>query len=122
MSSAATAPGVSPTPALTWERPFVPRLVFVKPWNEWAESSHLEPDLRHGHGQLQVTGEELDACQAATTSSQQLPSFKACLGWQKTGNKTWRSTVSASLTFRIDETNSDDDPASGIVSSVQEAE
>jgi hypothetical protein len=78
--------------------------------------------LRHGHGQLQFIGEELDVCQAATTSSQNLPSFKACLGWQKTGNKTWRSTVSASLTFRIDETNSDDDPASGIVSSVQEAE
>ena len=35
------------------------RLVWVKSWNEWAEGNHLEPDLRFGHGWLQVLHEEL---------------------------------------------------------------
>ena len=35
------------------------RLVFVKSWNEWAEGNHLEPDLRFGHGYLEVIRDEL---------------------------------------------------------------
>lgn len=30
------------------------RMVFVKSWNEWAESNHMQPDLRFGHGYLQA--------------------------------------------------------------------
>lgn len=35
------------------------QLVFVKSWNEWAEGNHLEPDLRFGHGYLEVIRDEL---------------------------------------------------------------
>jgi lipopolysaccharide biosynthesis protein len=35
------------------------RLVFLKSWNEWAEGNHLEPDLRDGHGYLEVLRDEL---------------------------------------------------------------
>jgi hypothetical protein len=37
------------------------KIIFVKAWNEWAEGNYLEPDLRFGHGYLQVIKEELDA-------------------------------------------------------------
>ncbi|GAB4438544.1 MAG: glycoside hydrolase family 99-like domain-containing protein [Rhodocyclaceae bacterium] len=43
------------------ERPPEERIVFVKAWNEWAEGNHLEPDLRWGHGYLEVAREELYA-------------------------------------------------------------
>lgn len=36
------------------------RLVFLKSWNEWAEGNHMEPDLRYGHGYLEVLKSELD--------------------------------------------------------------
>jgi lipopolysaccharide biosynthesis protein len=41
------------------QRPADERLLWVKSWNEWAEGNHLEPDLRFGHGWLQVLHEEL---------------------------------------------------------------
>jgi hypothetical protein len=35
------------------------RLLFIKSWNEWAEGNYLEPDVRFGHGYLQVLRDEL---------------------------------------------------------------
>ena len=35
------------------------RLVFLKSWNEWAEGNHLEPDLKFGHGYLEVIRQEM---------------------------------------------------------------
>lgn len=46
---------------LTARLPRDSRLIFVKSWNEWAEGNHLEPDLRFGHGYLQVLRDELAA-------------------------------------------------------------
>jgi lipopolysaccharide biosynthesis protein len=31
------------------------RIIFVKSWNEWAETNYIEPDLRWGHRYLQET-------------------------------------------------------------------
>jgi len=41
------------------DRPADQRLIWIKSWNEWAEGNHLEPDLVHGRGWLQVLCEEL---------------------------------------------------------------
>ena len=49
--------------ALLWSKSSsaAEKIIFIKAWNEWAEGNHLEPDLRYGHGYLQVIKEELDA-------------------------------------------------------------
>jgi lipopolysaccharide biosynthesis protein len=41
------------------EAPREGRLVFLKSWNEWAEGNHLEPDLKFGHGYLEVIRQEM---------------------------------------------------------------
>lgn len=30
------------------------KIIFIKSWNEWAESNYLEPDIKYGHAYLQV--------------------------------------------------------------------
>ena len=35
------------------------RILFLKSWNEWAEGNYVEPDLRYGHGYLDVLREKL---------------------------------------------------------------
>jgi hypothetical protein len=40
------------------------RIIFVKSWNEWAESNHLEPDLKFGRRYLEALRDELMPGQA----------------------------------------------------------
>ena len=30
------------------------KIIFLQAWNEWAEGNHVEPDLKYGHGYLDV--------------------------------------------------------------------
>lgn len=30
------------------------RILFLQSWNEWAEGNYVEPDLKYGHGYLEV--------------------------------------------------------------------
>lgn len=51
---------------LASRNPAETQFVFIKSWNEWAEGNYLEPDLRFGHGYLQVVRGELDRLSAET--------------------------------------------------------
>ena len=42
------------TVAKTLRRPFEDRLVFINAWNAWGDGNHLEPDQRHGLGNLEA--------------------------------------------------------------------
>jgi len=35
------------------------RIFFLMSWNEWGEGNYVEPDLKYGHGYLDVLREEL---------------------------------------------------------------
>jgi hypothetical protein len=35
------------------------QILFLKSWNEWAEGNYVEPDLRFGHGYLDVLRKHL---------------------------------------------------------------
>jgi hypothetical protein len=30
------------------------KIIFLQSWNEWAEGNHVEPDLKYGHGFLDI--------------------------------------------------------------------
>ena len=30
------------------------KILFLQAWNEWGEGNHVEPDLKYGHGYLDV--------------------------------------------------------------------
>ena len=30
------------------------KILFLQAWNEWAEGNHVEPDLKYGHGYLNI--------------------------------------------------------------------
>ena len=47
--------------ALVADRPAEQRLLFVKSWNEWAETNYLEPDLRWGRSYLMETRKAIES-------------------------------------------------------------
>ena len=35
------------------------KILFLMSWNEWAEGNYVEPDMRYGHGFLNILKEKL---------------------------------------------------------------
>lgn len=62
--------GLSPSTFKTWLKDIMcesnkvhseeENIVFVNSWNEWAEGSHLEPDMKYGYAYLQAVKEALE--------------------------------------------------------------
>lgn len=48
-------------------RPEDRRILFIKSWNEWAESNYLEPDARDGYAYLEMCREALNPDQESET-------------------------------------------------------
>lgn len=46
--------------AVTKDKPLDHRIVFLKSWNEWAESNYMEPDLKFGLQYLQALKSEVE--------------------------------------------------------------
>lgn len=46
------------------------RIVFLKAWNEWAEGNYVEPDLKFGHGFLEVIRDEIVPANGSASLSQ----------------------------------------------------
>lgn len=45
--------------ALIKEKNYEHRILFLQSWNEWAEGNYVEPDLKYGHGFLDVLRKEI---------------------------------------------------------------
>ena len=41
------------------DKPYEHKIIFLKSWNEWAEGNYVEPDLKFGHGYLDVLKETI---------------------------------------------------------------
>jgi hypothetical protein len=42
------------------DKPYERRVIILKSWNEWAEGNFMEPDIKYGHGYLEVLKSEIE--------------------------------------------------------------
>ncbi len=66
------------------------RVVFVKSWNEWAETNYLEPDLRWGRAYLEQTSVIIKQGEKNNASRQPGQEASSITGWTLT-NRHWNS-------------------------------